>query len=50
MFTKQDAEKILTKNNQEHILKDFDSLDDSKEIRLTQHDGFMAFFRIEIAN
>ena len=31
MNTKQDAEKILTKNNLEHILKDFDSLDDSKK-------------------
>ncbi|MCR4735976.1 MAG: UTP--glucose-1-phosphate uridylyltransferase, partial [Treponema sp.] len=33
MFTKQDAEKILTTNNQEHILKYFDSLSDSKKVR-----------------
>ena len=31
MFTKQDAEKILAENNQQHILKDFDSLSDSKK-------------------
>ncbi|MCQ2591913.1 MAG: UDPGP type 1 family protein [Treponema sp.] len=31
MFTKADAEAILTKNAQEHILKDFDSLSDSKK-------------------
>ena len=31
MFTKQDTEKILAKNNQQHILKDFDSLSDSKK-------------------
>ena len=31
MFTKQDAEKILAENNQQHILKDFYSLSDSKK-------------------
>ena len=31
MLTKQDAEKILAENNQQHILKDFDSLADSKK-------------------
>ncbi len=32
MFTKQDAEKILAEKNQQHILKDFDSLTDSKKV------------------
>ena len=31
MFTKQDAEKILAENNQQHILKDFYFLSDSKK-------------------
>ena len=31
MYTKQNAEKILAENNQQHILKDFDSLSDSKK-------------------
>lgn len=32
MFTKSDAEKILSLNAQEHILRDFDSLSESKKI------------------
>ena len=32
MFTKQDAEKILAENNQQLILKDFDSLSASKKV------------------
>ena len=31
MINKEDAEKILKANNQQHILKDFDSLSDSKK-------------------
>ena len=32
MINKEDAEKILKANNQEHILKDFDSLSDKKRL------------------